>query len=344
MNYSKTYFLYLIKKHYKVVIALFALAFLIFPLPAILSDLHVSVDGSIYRQTDVLLYMGTVVACFSSYLLPIAVRSAFLNRKKCDLYLSLPMKKEKIYLLNSLFVYLAYFVCFSVLFLIVFVVNAIKGLPVNVYYLYYYLGITGISISIFAISSLISSLANNFLDAILMNVTLILSGYLNFLIYFDGLGPFDCCVMPISFADYFTAFCQNGIIDSLTETYISSGLKSFWVAFPFHLVFAPVCFILSYFETKIFKSENAGERTVKTYSYPIVNGLIFSLVFSYVMSDFDPVIILVAIGVYFISEFVYKRKIKVDRGTFIRLAIYLAVGAFIRLNYYNEWITFIYDI
>lgn len=343
MNYSKTYFLYLIKKHYKVVIVLFSLAFLIFPLPAFLTEPSKGVDGTVlFSQTDVFLFMGTIVACFASYLLPIAVRSAFLNRKKCDLYLSLPIKKEKIYLLNSLFAYLAYFVCFTVLFLIVFVINAVKGLPVNVYYLYYYLGITVISLSIFGLSSLVSSLANNLLDAIIMNATLILSGYFNYLIYYDGLGVFDCCVMPITFADVFTTVCQRGIIGTFSENTFNLGLKSFIILFPFHLLIAPALFVLSYFETKIFKSENAGERTVKPYSYPVVNGLIFSLVFSYVLNDFNPSMALIVLGVYFISEFIYKRSVKVDRGIFIRLAIYLAIGALIRLIYFNQWITFIY--
>lgn len=340
MNYSKTYFLYLIKKHYKVVIVLFSLAFLIFPLPAILTELRVGAEGNVlFSQTDVFLYMGTIVACFASYLLPIAVRSCFLNRKKCDLYLSLPIKKEKIYLLNSLFAYLAYLICFTLLFLIVFVVNAVKGLPVNVYYLYYYVGITVISLSIFAFSSLVSSLANNLLDAVIMNATLIVAGYLNYLIYFDGLGVFDCCVMPIAFADAFTTVCQYGIVGTLTQYTLSLSRETLIIAFPFHLLIAPALFVLSYFETKIFKSENAGERTVKPYSYPIVNGLIFSLVFSYVLSDFAPLMIIV--GVYFISEFVYKRSVKVDRGTIIRLAIYLIIGVLIRLNHFNQWITFI---
>lgn len=338
MNYSKTYLRYLIKKNYKVVLALFVLGFLLFPLPAILAEPYDYDLGVTPRQTDVFLYMGTVIVCFSAYILPMVLRSVFLDRKKCDLYLSLPIKKEKIYLLNSIFGYLSFFSCFTVLFLIVFIANTAKGKPLSIYYIYYYLGTVVISLSIFSLSSLISSLGNNLLDAVLMNVGVIVSAYIYYLLNIKRMGIFYYSILPISFADSFTNVCQKQIV-GLSVQNLNDKLHEYNVSFVIHFAISVVCFYLSYLETKVFKSENAGERTYKKYSYPIVNGLLFSVLFTLIFKDFSILLTVVLVAVYFITEFIYRRKIKFERHMFIKLGIYLAIALAIRLNHVNGWIS-----
>lgn len=338
MNYSKTYLRYLIKKNYKIILVLFVLGFLIFPLPAILAEPYDYNLGVTPRQTDVFLYMGTVIVCFSAYILPMVLRSVFLDRKKCDLYLSLPIKKEKIYLLNSIFGYLSFLSCFTLLFLITFIANITKGKPLSVYYLYYYLGMIVISLSIFSLSSLISSLSNNLLDAVLMNVEVILSAYLHYLINIKRMGIFYYSILPITFADSLTTVCQRQIL-GLGVQNLNDTLRAYGISLVIHFALSVVCFYLSFLETKVFKSENAGERTYKKYSYPIVNGLLFSNLFILIYSDFSILVIVILLAVYFITEFVYRRKIKFERHMFIKLGIYLAIALVLWFNYVNGWIS-----
>lgn len=330
MNYSKTFLGYLIKKYYKIILVLFGIGFLAFPLPAIFTPLSVNNAGEIYDYTDTFLYLGTIITCVCSFVLPIAVRSLFLNRKKCDLYLSLPLSARRIYILLSIFAYLAFLACFAVLCVIVFAVNSIKGLPVDVAYIYYFLGMTVISLSIFAETSLIASLANNVFDA----VALTLSVQLIFLF----LGSADILdfwrvdgylFVPVDFADSFTTFCENKIINPCYPPNLS--LAQFIAAFV-HVPLAAGYYGLSILSMQKYKSENAGERSNKWYSYKLINTALFATLEGLILALFHSLesIVLIlsvfAVAFYFVAEFIYQRKVKVTANVAIRLIVFMVLG------------------
>ena len=116
MDYNSRFLRYLFKKYYKMILVILGLGFLIFPLPAMINPLHVDQNGVVYNYTESFLYLGTIFACAAAMILPIVIRSVFLNRKKCDRLLSLPLSANRIWLLTSAFAYLAFLACFTVLY------------------------------------------------------------------------------------------------------------------------------------------------------------------------------------------------------------------------------------
>ncbi len=336
MNYSKTFLAYLIKKYYKIVLVLFGIGFLAFPLPAIFKPLSVNNAGEYFKITDTFLYLGTIITCVCAFVLPIAVRSLFLNRKKCDLYLSLPISARRIYILLSLFAYLAYLACFTVLCIIVFAVNSIKGLPVDVAYLYYFLAMVVISLSIFAETSLIASLANNVFDAVVLTLSVQL-----IFVFLAGAGILDFSRIdgylfsPVEFADTFTTFCQTKIIDPKQAHALMS--RPLLIAAFLHIPLAAGYYGLSILSMQKYKSENAGERSDKWYSYKLINTAMFAAAEGLILILFDflgsltLILSFFAVAFYLVAEFVYQRKVKLTVNVIIRLIVFIALGFILRL-------------
>ena len=219
MSYDKRFFQYLIKKYYKVILILFALGFLIVPLPAMTRELVWY--GNSYSYTDTYLFMTTIFACAASMILPIVVRSAFLDRKRCDRLLSLPLTSRRIYLLIAVFTYSAFLAVFTALYIILVIVNTVKGLPMSPAYAAYYGFMLIITLSIFGETSLAASLANNVLDAVLLVIS---EAVISIIIAHEVFGhirseALTYSFFPILFANDLTTGCEYWVVSSETSFY-----------------------------------------------------------------------------------------------------------------------------
>lgn len=330
--FAKRYLRYLFFRYYKVALALLALGFILFPLIAITTPIPASEDGIQY-PTDTHLYMGTTLVCTGSYLLPLFIRAKFTNRKKCDLFLSLPLSAKKIYVLDSLFAFIVFWVSFTLLFFVTMATNTIKGFLLGGEYGLYYASMFVLSLTIFAETSLIASLANNVADAILMLFSVELIPVLLINIAFSGQNMIPFLLLePTALADEITVYCQDALTLNYDVVNAEVSLTQMLLCLGGNLLLGVGAFALSYCEVKKFKSENAGDLTTKWYSYPLINTLLFTLLSANILpfigydSEVFWLMLMLIIAFYFVLEFIYQRKIKVDKWTLIRLAIVVVGG------------------
>jgi|GEM_PF-2139065 hypothetical protein len=359
---NKTLFKYLIKRTYPGIIISFfiMLIFYILPLATIIvnSTTLYGNDNTLYSKytnySDTCLYLLTIVILIFAYFIPILVRGLVLKKAKCDVYLSLPIKKSKLYITTSLFGYLAIISTWSLAFLIGIVISLSKGLPVNyLYYLFYALTMYLLSFAAYATSSLLVSLANNELDAWLITILgILISLFIDQSImnlFYSSKISFYVNGSPILAANILTTYFEKAAIIYPTDVYnYFMSLDIYLPKFGYQEIFSyviptlTICIAspLAYLQTMKFKAENAGQLSEYNYSYRLILPL-FLLCLLYVqdISNYFSIDSLLTLSifiayssiVYFVLYFIAKRKIKFD--LVMVLTYFITLGLALGLSY-----------
>jgi len=358
---NKTLFKYLFKRTYPIILVVFAILLIVYPLPILFLKLNQSLitiggDNTVfynpYATTN--LYNATIFLMILAYILPVFIRSMILDKPKCDLYLALPIKKEKLFITTSLFTYLAMIASWTLMMFIGMAFTAIIHLPVHYgYYFLYTASMYLVSFGAFATSTLMSSLANNKFDAWLLAIIGVILPLLL------GLGVqvlenrFDevyyCAFSPIFASNNITIFFEKSAIiypDSVYNyfyTYLPNELPQTNLAFTISYISPLIIGIgfsgLSYLQTMKFKAENAGELSSYKYSFKMLLPILLFVVaydsdlnhYFYTNDALSLISVLSYTTIfYFILSFISKRKIKFDRWMVI--FYFIAIGAAIGLR------------
>lgn len=179
---NKTYFLYLLKKHYKTILLLAIISLFFLPLTAIttkveLEDMRRMVCYEDNPGIPVLFYTGAsysfglhaVVTMILAVLIPVFMHSSFYNRNQLDADLALPIKKWKIATTNFVFGVLTLIAISLFSFTIGFSIYAIKGLPFHFGMLMlYFLVILIIALFMYVLIYLALSFVHTMLDGFML--------------------------------------------------------------------------------------------------------------------------------------------------------------------------------
>lgn len=347
---NKTLIKYLLKRTYPIILIVFAILLIVYPLPMLfvkLNDtginLYTNVGSEGYENVyynsyaSTHLYNSTIFLMILAYILPIFIRSMILSKPKCDLYLALPIKKGKLFITTSVFAYLAMIVAWTVMMLIGMSFTAIVHLPVRFgYYFLYILTMYLVSLAAFATSTLMSSLANNKFDAWLLAIIGIVLPLLIGLSLQVTENKYSevyyCALSPIFAANNVTTFFEKSAIIYPDKVYSyfttrnpgmlpTTGIP-FLVSYISPIVLSVLFLGLSYLQTIKFKAEDAGELTRYRYSFKMIIPILFFVVLydSDLNSFFTQSGTLSLISIlsyttifYFILFFISKRKIKFDK-------------------------------
>ncbi len=139
---NKIYFLYLLKKHYKMILLLAIISLFFLPLTALttiveLADMSRFLCYEIVPNIEVPFYitalysfgLHTVVTLLLAFLIPFFMHNSFYNRNQLDADLALPIKKWQIATTNFVFGVLILIAISLFSFIVGFSIYALKGLP-----------------------------------------------------------------------------------------------------------------------------------------------------------------------------------------------------------------------
>lgn len=352
VNMSKiNYFKYLIKKYWKLEAVIAAVMLVFITLSKVLMlDTDGYTYGSLWSDSTAVLELyvtTTYISCAISCFTPVYLNAYLYRKNSCDLYLSLPMKREKMF--NTHFIY----GCLSVIvpmipcYLITIVYYMLNGINVSIYALYILIVLIVVNVILQAVTTLFSVKSNRLLDAIVavfgfLIVPLICVSCIN--------GAFDVLT------SYFIVGHMNGAHDflvikhlegliSLPQTALSFfGTTDFGMYMNeyriFYLVWWMLIGVLAYFYAhKSYvqrASEDSEQYTSSKLIYPLMihAGLISILFYvsafaqGYVSKAFW--LILMFVG-YFIALAFAERKIQWKKTTvLIFIASYVVINLFSR--------------
>ncbi len=356
----KKYIAYLWKKTYKLVLIAFLVFFLLYPVVMLVqgepylvhfsygyeTETHewITVDTNytyIYSQ-DTLLYMLTILAMASSYLIPLMVQATFQNKKRCDNLLSLPLKKQTQILLTSAYGFVVFLIVWWLTALIGLGTSFIVNLRYNVpYFFLYLLCMSILSLAVFGITTLFASLMNNVLDSLLMVlISICLPVAFNLTMSFD-ISQTDTLLytVPIYAADRITCFFQQEV------AYCSEGLREFCQSlekynYYFNYSFGAreitaisvftglglLSYATSYLLWRKMRAEEMQTPSQKWYGYPLAFSalMVFPFYGIKLLKDFsgnDLLLTAIFAVAYFVGMFIFQRKIKFNKTNLIGFAV-----------------------
>lgn len=187
------------------------------------------------RPEDTKLFMLTILAMVSAYLIPIIVQGTFQNKKRCDNLFSLPIKREKQIFLTSAYGFVMFLAIWWITALLGLGASFIVNLRYNVGYFFLYLLVMSVlALGVYGMTSLFVSLMRNPLDSILiLAIVMLLPVAYNFMadqFYYEVTNTttfsydsekFFLFSAPIKVADHLTCFFQQEV------AYYQEGLREF---------------------------------------------------------------------------------------------------------------------
>lgn len=362
----KNYIAYLWKKTYKIVLIAFLVFFLLYPVVMLVQGepylLHfsygyetetyewitVDTNYTYIHSQNTLLYMLTILAMASSYLIPLMVQANFQNKKRCDNLLSLPLKKQTQILLTSAYGFVVFLIVWWLTALIGLGTSFIVNLRYNVpYFFLYLLCMSILSLGVFGITTLFASLMNNVLDSVLMVlISICIPVAFNMTMAYDIFRN-DTWIqtVPIWTANEITCFFQQEVAFS------SEGLREFCQSFDvyyynlFHYSFGAreitavsiftglglLSYATSYLLWRKMRAEEMQTPSQKWYGYPLTFSALMIFPFYGVSllhelsGDYLLLNAIFAVA-YFVGMFIFQRKIKFNKTNLIGFAVTFAIA------------------
>lgn len=235
---NKTYFSYLLKKHYKTILLLTVISLFFLPLSALSTRVETwdfaqnmwceipipNVEIPYYRAGDYSFGLHTVMTMLVAVVIPFFLHASFFNRNQLDADLALPIKKVQIATTNFVFGILSLIAISLFSFIIGFSIYAIKGLPLHFgMLLLYFLVIIVVALFMYILVYFSLSFVHTTGDAfilfgLIMLLPIFLGGFIS-MNFSTGSGTFACKLEdffylfnPISLANRSQNYFSNSLI------------------------------------------------------------------------------------------------------------------------------------
>lgn len=318
----KNYFMYLVKKRFPIYLTFTAIFLALF--------LIVNRESAMYKKSGSVIYMSpyiTIVYIISLAIalavIPIFEFSFKMKRIPADQAYSLPIKRERLYLIRFIMGYLEVIVPFTLAYFISLIPIATWGMELcnfGGFFAFYGLLIAQ-GFIVYSIISFFFCQANNALDGIIsvLLATFVLCPVVY--LFLQGTAYNDTAIEYIlfsyyNFADYISRYW-------LFEE-IVGGIDTFSAYVPFLVIsiLGIAACIGGYFISKRFKSEDAGQKSESWFCYKIMLPL-FLVTMTYYANEI--VFFIMIIIATYLGYVLYKRSFKLDKITWIILGAVLAL-------------------
>lgn len=313
------YLKYLFKSHKHLLMIITIISFVIMPFFSGINLLNGENFNNIYVAVNCLAIM---FGCVASFFLPIYFFKFLYNKKSVDMYYSLPIKKEQLFLTTFLFSLLIVVIPISInyLFVILEGIHKISGFP--------YLGLFILMIFLFlSVQSLVTFVCmhcNNLIDSFVINILYMI---VPMIVYFslimliqsvETVGNGNYADASLSLLQYISLVYQSVQLGTSID-FIKLETPSIILWMILDIIFiVRACYL---FVHK--KAEDSQQQTSSVLAYPTMIGLMICamLLWIYIFKDmslfinlFEMIVIFI---VYMILIFVQKRKIKIDMKSII---------------------------
>ena len=331
----KKYFLYELKKHIWTLVILTAVCAL--PYIVELATLRMlytyNYEGAerIVLRSPQLSYVF-VELLILLFVVPAIVYSFKMSKRGVDGHYSLPLKREKLYLVATMVGLILVLVPFTIsywggFFTLLFR----KGNPYHMgYYIPAYLGGLFFAVLLFGINAFIYTRANRVVDGIVFMGAYAFIGFLaiNFLDY-----AFDVSLSSWKIEECFIfSGSMFAFVNRMTDYILGNKLGESLAAWWFGLTAAAgvLCYVLFYFAIRFEKGENAEENSTSWFGYKTLIPVYILLCLGGGAGEEIIGLALVAVGGV-VATIVYKRKFKLKFIDWLPLIIGLAAGIVLAL-------------
>jgi len=335
------YLLYQFKKDLPYLFLLFGVEVLSLAIMIMLSR---TTNGDLYTQN--LFIYGVVWAFILAYLFPLIHKAKLYSKRSCDVYLSLPLSKKGIYIIDALlglFELLLLFVLFSssgLLFApLVLEGKWIGAVWAGYFFLYGFLALlTGYGFGLG-----LTSCANNMLDALIFLVLGLLAMF-GLTCNIASIHSYYCLSSDLSgfsliTTDDFIAFPPSALTKGLVDrTYerlylYEKEVLPLYVNF-IHLGFALIAALLGYHASKKWKAEESQTPSLRWYGYPLLSALALTFYLGIsapsLVKSGETAALFVIFGIgtllYLIVYFIGQRKIRLSWRLLVSYTASVAFG------------------
>jgi ABC-2 type transport system permease protein len=311
---------------------------------AIMIMLSRTTNGDIYIQ-NFFIY-GVVWAFVLAYLFPLIHKAKLFSKRSCDVYLSLPLSKKGIYIVDALLglgelllLFALFYSCGLLLAPLALEGKWIGAIWAGYFFLYGLLALlTGYGFGLG-----LTSCANNILDALIFLVLGIVAMFgltCNIVSIYSYYYPSrDSSSFSLITKYDFIAFPPSALTKGLVDrTYdhlylYKAEVLPLYVNF-IHLGFALVASLLGYYASKKWKAEESQTPSLRWYGYPLLSALALTFYLGIdapgLVNNGETTTLFVLFGIgtllYLIVYFIGQRKIRLSWPLLISYAASIAFG------------------
>lgn len=356
MNDFKAYLRYYVNSNKRLLILVFIILFLIMPF---FTFNYMGLPRGPYSLDT--FYMGFIAlgaascagGCILSYLLPIYNFRYLYKKRSHEMYFSLPIQRKHLFLYNYFSGLLVVLVPLLINYLLGYFVLLVLGYRERLLYmmipLFFFLGLSILLLIQYSIFTFLSVKCNNLIDSILVNGAYVVMPFIVMLsatIFFSnqitailgnvGASPNEfinmgMIQMLLSMPSTIYAFLFKMIASMASEMHrIDTLINAFnWLYFLYWGIIGVLCFWFGWKSFVERKPEDAEQRTVTLFGYPVIITVITFCMVLLVMNMDGGVIVpsLIILVAYFCMIFFSNRKIQVKKLHVIVFAL-LYIGTF----------------
>lgn len=356
MNDFKAYLRYYVNSNKRLLVLVFIILFLIMPF---LTFNYMGLPHGSYSLDT--FYMGFIAlgaatcagGCVLSYLIPIFNFRYLYKKRSHELYFSLPIQRKHLFLYNYISGLLAVLVPLLINYLLGYLVLLGLGYRERLLYmllpLLFFLGLSVLLLIQYTIFTFLSVKCNNLIDSILVNGAYVVMPFiviLSAMIFFSnqittilgniGASPSEfinmgMIQMLLSMPSTIYAHLFNTLSAMASEMYRTDNLISVfnWLYFLYWGIIGVLCFWFGWKSFVQRKPEDAEQRTVTLFGFPVIITVITFCMVLLVMNVDGGVVVpsLIILVAYFCMIFFSNRKIQVKKLHVIVFAL-LYMGTF----------------
>ena len=356
MNDFKAYLRYYVNSNKRLLILVFIILFLIMPF---FTFNYMGLPRGPYSLDT--FYMGFIAlgaatcagGCILSYLLPTYNFRYLYKKRSHEMYFSLPIQRKHLFLYNYISGLLVLLVPLLMNYLLGYFIMLGLGYRERPLYmlipLIFFLGLSILLLIQYSIFTFLSVKCNNLIDSILVNGAYVVMPFIVMLsatIFFSnqitailgdiGASPSEfinmgMIQMLLSMPSTIYAFLFNMIASMASEMHrIDTLINAFnWLYFLYWGVIGVLCFWFGWKSFVDRKPEDAEQRTVTLFGYPVIITVITFCMVLFVMNINGGVVVpsLIILVAYFCMIFFSNRKIQIKKLHVIVFAL-LYIGTF----------------
>lgn len=357
MNDLKAYLRYYINSNKRLLILVFIILFLMMPF------FTFNYMGLPYGEYSLdRFYMGFISlgaaacagGCILSYLLPIYNFRYLYKKRSHELYFSLPIQRKHLFLYNYISGLIVLFVPLLINYLLGYFVMLGLGFRARLIYmmipLLFILGLSILLLVQYSIFTFLSVKCNNLIDSILVNGAYVVMPFIVIFaanIFFNnqiitmlgsvGASPNEFIDMGLiqtllSMPATIYVFLFNTMRSMASELYVIDNFVSFnWLYFLYWGVIGVLCFWFGWKSFVDRKPEDAEQRTVSLFGYPVIITVITFCMILFIMNINSGLVVpsIIVLVAYFCMIFFSNRKIQIRKlHVIVFTVIYLGTFGF----------------
>lgn len=318
---NKAYFKHSFLSEVKMMLFLFLIGFLFYPIVCLTSDFYqvTNISQNIEKISSSQVGMAITFLAIISYVVPV-IKFQYLQKKnQIDCFYSLPIKRRNLTLINLLVGYLQIIIPYTLIYFLGMVITILKT---DIFHYIWYLPLYGISLilalGLFLFNSFIFTRGNSIIDGIIM---MCLYSFVGFLTSEMLNASADRSIIDEAYGITFSPFIEIGNYYDYAIRYNKNSDNLNILSFIYPIILGIIGIVGMIIVPNTDKAERAEQITNSYWGYRVIIPFYFlsiGFVISASTTSFILFVSLLTIA-YLIGEVIHYRRFKLPRKVFIVL-------------------------